>query len=92
MKIWNSLSLGEKLGKSGISHGATGGLAASPFLSGTYTLCLPMGPTIAPALLYVDCPASWAFLLAILGTRVLGKARPELADQQCLGMDEARRQ
>ena len=78
MKICISISL-EKLGKSGISYRATVGLATSPFLSGTYTPCLPMGPTIALALICIACPASWASLPAILGTGVLGRARLELA-------------
>ena len=63
MKICISISL-ENLGKSGISYRATVGLATSPFLSGTYTLCLPMGPTVALALICIACLASWASLPA----------------------------
>ena len=40
-----------------------------------------MGPTIAPALICIACLASQASLPAILGTGVLGKARPESAGE-----------
>ena len=38
-----------------------------------------MGSTIASALICIACLASWASLPDVLGTGILGKARPELA-------------